>query len=300
MPALRLVEAVVAFLDAGACASAGFDPARACVPRRWPHAGLDGALRGTAFPRSSWALRSSKHDESRHRRRFRAFGGIAVTNTMLTGSLVALVIVAAAAALRLALNVWPSRAQVAAELYVERWQSLADSAGGVRARRFVPLVGSAFLFILCANWFGALPVKQLKTINPAGESVELFRSATSDLNFTAAVALMLVGLVEVLEIRALGLPRYLKGLVIPNPLRWLETVTRPLSLAFRLFGSVFAGHVLVSTILAIAPLVLFPFLILELFVGFIQAVIFAVLALVFLTIATAHEAARPEQSEAAR
>jgi F-type H+-transporting ATPase subunit a len=96
------------------------------------------------------------------------------------------------------------------------------------------------------------------------------------------------------------LPRYLKGLVIPNPLRWLETLTRPLSLAFRLFGSVFAGHVLVSTILAIAPLVLFPFLILELFMGFIQAVIFAVLALVFLTIATAHEAAEPEQSEAAR
>jgi F-type H+-transporting ATPase subunit a len=231
---------------------------------------------------------------------FKAFGGIAVTNTMLTGSLVALMIVAAAAALRLALNVWPSRAQVAAELFIEMWQSLADSAGGARARRFVPLVGSAFLFILFANWFGALPVKQLKTINPAGESVELFRSATSDLNFTAAIALMLVGLVEVLEIRAVGLPRYLKGLVIPNPLRWLETLTRPLSLAFRLFGSVFAGHVLVSTILAIAPLVLFPFLILELFMGFIQAVIFAVLALVFLTIATAHEATGPGQSEVAR
>jgi F-type H+-transporting ATPase subunit a len=231
---------------------------------------------------------------------FKAFGGIPVTNTMLTGSLVALVLVAAAAALRLALDVWPSRAQVAAELFIEAWQSLADSAGGVRARRFVPLVGSAFLFILCANWFGALPVRQLRTINPSGDSVELFRSATSDLNFTAAVALMLVGLVEVLEIRAVGLPRYLKGLVIPNPLRWLETVTRPLSLAFRLFGSVFAGHVLVSTILAIAPLVLFPFLILELFMGFIQAVIFAVLALVFLSIATAHEAPGPEQSEAAR
>ena len=74
----------------------------------------------------------------------------------------------------------------------------------------------------------------------------------------------------------------------------------PLSLAFRLFGSVFAGHVLVSTILAIAPVFLFPILILELFMGFIQAVIFAVLALVFLSIATAHEAPGPEQSEAAR
>jgi F-type H+-transporting ATPase subunit a len=228
-----------------------------------------------------------------------AFGRIAVTNTMLTGSLVALILIAAASGLRLALHLWPSRAQVAAELFVETWQGLADSAGGVRARRFVPLVGSAFLFILCANWLGALPVNQLRTINPAGESVGVLRSATSDLNFTAAVALMVVVLVEALEIRTLGIPRYLKGLVIPNPLRWLETLVRPLSLAFRLFGSAFAGHVLVSTMLAIAPVVLLPFLVLELLMGFIQAVIFAVLALVFLAIATAHESA-PAHLEAER
>jgi F-type H+-transporting ATPase subunit a len=207
---------------------------------------------------------------------------------------------AAAAALRLSLNVWPSGLQVAAELFIETWQTLADSAGGVRARRFVPLVGSAFLFILFHNWFGALPLIYLKTINPAGESVDIFRSSTSDLNFTAALALMIVVLVEVMEIRAVGFPRYLKGLVIPNPLRWLETLVRPLSLAFRLFGSIFAGHVLVSTMLAIAPLFLFPFLVLEIFMGFIQAVIFAVIALIFLTIATAHDPAGPEGSVAAR
>jgi F-type H+-transporting ATPase subunit a len=231
---------------------------------------------------------------------FELFGTISVTNTMLTGSLVALVITGLAAVLRLALNQWPSRAQVGAELLIETWQNLADSAGGIRARRFVPLVGSAFLFILFSNWFGALPFKHLKTINPDGDSVDVFRAATSDLNLTAAVALMVVVLVEVLEVRTLGVPRYLKSLVIPNPIRWLETLVRPLSLAFRLFGSIFAGHVLVGTILAIAPLFLFPFLVLELLMGFIQAVIFAVLALVFLTIAIAHESARPEPSGAAR
>jgi F-type H+-transporting ATPase subunit a len=76
---------------------------------------------------------------------------------------------------------------------------------------------------------------------------------------------------------------------MPNPLRWLEMLVRPLSLAFRLFGSIFAGHVLVGTMLTIAPLVVFPFLALELFMGLIQAIIFAMLALVFLSIATAHE-----------
>jgi F-type H+-transporting ATPase subunit a len=231
---------------------------------------------------------------------FHTFGGIAVTNSMLTGSLVAVVMLAAAAALRVSFNLWPSGPQVAAELFIEMWQRLADSAGGMRARRFVPLVGAAFLFILFHNWLGALPVIYLKTINSAGESVDIFRSSTSDLNFTAALALMIVLLVEVLEIRALGVPRYLKGLVIPNPLRWLETLVRPLSLAFRLFGSIFAGHVLVSTILTVAPLFLFPFLVLEILMGFIQAVIFGVLSLVFLAIATAHKPAGPEQSTAAR
>jgi F-type H+-transporting ATPase subunit a len=200
-----------------------------------------------------------------------------------------------AAVLRLTLSVQPSRAQVAAELFIEAWRNMADVSGGVRARRFVPLVGSAFLFILLANWFGALPLKDLQIVNPAGERVDLFRSATSDLNFTAALAVMLVLLVEIVEVRAVGFPRYLKSLVVPNPLRWLDTLTRPLSLAFRLFGSAFAGHVLVGAMLAIAPLVLFPFLVLELLMGFIQAVIFAVLALVFLGIATAHEAG-PESS----
>jgi F-type H+-transporting ATPase subunit a len=195
--------------------------------------------------------------------------------------------------------VWPSRAQVAAELLIEAWQGLAESAGGKRAHRFVPLVGTAFVFILFANWLGALPFKHIMLTNPDGQTVELLRSATSDLNLTASVALMVIVLVEVLEIRELGALRYVKALVVPNPLRWLETLVRPVSLAFRLFGSVFAGHVLVSTMLAVAPLVLFPFLVLELFMGLIQAVIFATLSLVFLTMATAHRVVPQVQTESA-
>ena len=162
--------------------------------------------------------------------------GVQVTNTMLTGTLVTIVLALVAVVLRLTLSIWPSRAQVAAERLIEAWQDLAENAGGTRAHRFVPLVGSAFVFILLANWIGALPLKHIRTINPEGTSVELIRSATSDLNLTAAVALMVVVLVEMLEIRSLGLVQYVKGLVVPNPLRWLEMLVRPLSLAFRLFG----------------------------------------------------------------
>ena len=72
-------------------------------------------------------------------------------------------------------------------------------------------------------------------------------------------------------------------------MRWIEIFTRPLSLSFRLFGNIFAGEVLLATMLVVAPYVLFVFIGLELFVGLIQALIFAMLSLVFLSIATVHE-----------
>jgi F-type H+-transporting ATPase subunit a len=220
---------------------------------------------------------------------FTLFGVLPVTNTMLTASSVTAVLIGVAALIRLRLGALPMGVQNAAELFVETWLAIAVRTGGRRARRFVPLVGTAFVFILAANVLGTLPLKHLRVVNANGQPVELFRAATSDLNLTAAIALIVVLVVELLEVYSLGMRRYLKSLVIPNPMRWLEMLVRPLSLAFRLFGSVFAGHVLVGTMLTIAPLVLLPFLALELFMGLIQAIIFAMLALVFLSIATAHD-----------
>jgi F-type H+-transporting ATPase subunit a len=220
---------------------------------------------------------------------FTLFGVLAVTNTMLTGSSVTALLIGVAGLIRLRLAALPAGVQNIAELFVETWLAIAERTGGRRARRFVPLVGTAFVFILAANVLGTLPLKHLRVVNPDGQAVELFRAATSDLNLTAAIAVIVVLVVELLEVYTLGPRRYLRSLVIPNPMRWLEMLVRPLSLAFRLFGSVFAGHVLVGTMLTIAPLVLLPFLALELFMGLIQAIIFATLALVFLSIATAHD-----------
>ena len=155
----------------------------------------------------------------------------------------------------------------------------------------MPLVATAFLFILFSNWFGTLPIGYLFVRNPLGEEVPLFRSANSDLNVTAAMAITMIVLAEFFELRSLGLLGYLKGLLIPNPMRWLEIFTRPLSLAFRLFGNIFAGEVLLATMLGVAPVVLFIFIGIELFVGIIQALIFSMLSLVFLSIATVHEEA---------
>ena len=154
----------------------------------------------------------------------------------------------------------------------------------------MPLVATAFLFILFSNWFGTLPIQYLYIVNDAdGEEIPILRSPNSDLNVTAAMAILMIVLAEVFEFRSLGFGGYFKGLLIPNPMRWLEIFTRPLSLAFRLFGNIFAGEVLLATILVVAPFVMFVFIGLELFVGLIQSLIFSMLSLVFLSIATAHE-----------
>jgi F-type H+-transporting ATPase subunit a len=90
-----------------------------------------------------------------------------------------------------------------------------------------------------------------------------------------------------------------KELFIPNPLHILTEVTRPVSLSLRLFGNIFAGGVLVHTMLGIAAPIVFIFLGLELFVGVIQALIFTMLSLVFLTIAvTPHHADDEHHGEA--
>src|SRR5439155_20828981 len=104
-----------------------------------------------------------------------------------------------------------------------------------------------------------------------------------------AVAILMIVVADSFELQPLRLFGYLKALLIPDPMRWLEIFTRPLSIAFRLFGNIFAGEVLLATMLTVAPYVMFVFIGLELFVGLIQALIFSMLSLVFLSIATVHE-----------
>jgi F-type H+-transporting ATPase subunit a len=215
--------------------------------------------------------------------------GLPVTNSIFTAWVVIAILVLFAYFSTRHMKLIPAGAQNFWELIVELWVGVSEQTmGRRRARRFMPLVATAFLFILFSNWFGTLPIGYLTIHTPEGD-VPVFRSADSDLNVTAAMAILMIVLAEFFELRSLGLLGYIKGLLIPNPMRWLEIFTRPLSLSFRLFGNIFAGEVLLATMLTVAPVVLFVFIALELFVGLIQALIFSMLSLVFLSIATVHE-----------
>jgi F-type H+-transporting ATPase subunit a len=224
--------------------------------------------------------------------------GVPVTNTIFTAWVVIVILVLFAYFSTRNMKSIPSGAQNFWELIVELWVGVSEQTmGRRRGRRFMPLVATAFLFILFSNWIGTLPIGYLFITNSAGEEVPIFRSANSDLNLTAAMALIMIGLAEGFELYSLGPLGYLKGLAIPNPLRWIEIFTRPLSLSFRLFGNIYAGEVLLAVMLNVAPYVMFIFIALELFVGIIQALIFSMLSLVFLSIATTHLDAHDEHHD---
>jgi F-type H+-transporting ATPase subunit a len=216
-------------------------------------------------------------------------GSVPVTNTVFTAWIVIILIVVFVYVSTRNMKTLPSGAQNFWELIVELWVGVSErTMGARRGRRFMPLVATAFIFIVFANWFGVLPIGYLTILTDEGY-VPVLRSPNSDLNVTAAMAIMMIVIAEGYELKSLGGLGYLKGLLIPNPMRWLEIFTRPLSLSFRLFGNIFAGEVLLFTMLVVAPYVMFVFMGLELFVGLIQALIFSMLSLVFLSIATVHE-----------
>ncbi len=179
------------------------------------------------------------------------------------------------------LKLVPSGLQNLVEYVVELLLGICETTAGRRGRQFFPVVATAFLFILVSNWLGLLP---------GYADTPWLRSANSDLNVTAAMALTVFFLVQGWAIKARGILGYLKEFLVPNPLHVLSELARPVSLAFRLFGNIFAGEVLLGTMTALIPIgIPMVFFGLEVFVGVIQALIFSMLTLVFLSMATTHQ-----------
>jgi F-type H+-transporting ATPase subunit a len=161
---------------------------------------------------------------------------------------------------------------------------------------FFPVLFSLFLFILLQNWFGLLPGvgSILIKVMEGHESVmvPLLRGDNADLNTTLGLALLSFSLIQYYSIKYLGIKGYLKRFIIlTNPIMFfvglLEIVSefsKIISFAFRLFGNIFAGEVLLVIISFLIPfLASLPFVMLEIFVGFIQALVFSMLTAVFIS-----------------
>ncbi|MDD4318744.1 MAG: F0F1 ATP synthase subunit A [Candidatus Peribacteraceae bacterium] len=198
----------------------------------------------------------------------------------------------------------PGRFQALMEMIVEGFFNFWDSIVGDRAqtRRFFPLVTTIFIFLAVANWMGIFPGVGSITVEGMHNGhlipMPIFRSMNADVNMTLAVALISVVMTQVFGIAALGILPYAgKFFVAPwrDPigsfigiLELIAEFAKVISFTFRLFGNIFAGEVLLVVISFLMPYAApIPFLGLEIFVGFIQALVFSLLTLVFVKMATA-------------
>ena len=155
--------------------------------------------------------------------------------------------------------------------------------------RVLPLIATLFVYITTANWLGLIPGFVSSFIIRTKEGiVPIFRSINSDLNTTASMAITSIILVKISSAKFPEAKAYLKLGVnkifhaIITFFEDLSELTRIVSLTFRLTGNVFAGEVLmIVTAFLIPYLVPIPFMFLEVFIGLFQALVFAVLILVF-------------------
>lgn len=221
-------------------------------------------------------------------------GGFTVTNSLVLSTLV----LAVFTALAVKYNADSKKAKKSTYFYfitfvVRAIYKLFQSALGEKVSYFFPLIGAFFFFILLNNWSGLLPgVGSL-----LWHHIPLFRATTADLNTTIALAVLSVFMVQYFGVKHLGGGYFKKFINFANPIAFfvgiLEIVSelsRVLSFAFRLFGNIFAGEVLLTVVMFLVPvLASFPFLMLEIFVGLIQAVVFSMLSAVLYKLAISHD-----------
>ena len=143
--------------------------------------------------------------------------------------------------------------------------------------KWVPFLGTLFLFIFVSNWSGALIPWHVLEI-PNGE----LAAPTNDINTTVALALLTSVAYFYAGISKKGLgyfKRYVSPAAFLLPINVLEDFTKPLSLSFRLFGNILADELVVGVLVALVPLVVpIPIMLLGLFTSGIQALVFATLA----------------------
>lgn len=231
--------------------------------------------------------------------------GFAVTNSIILSIIVGILLVGGGMLMVKNLKLVPGKAQSVAEIAIDGALSFMTQVVGDKkqALNFFPLVASIFFFILLNNWLGVMPgigsIGVFADVHGHKEFIPLFRPASADLNTTFALAIVAVIGVHIYAIKKIGFFKQVSKFIDikHGPIHFfvgiLEIIgefAKVLSFSFRLFGNVFAGEVLLIIMLSLLPLSVsfgvLPFFFLEYFVGFIQALVFAMLTLVFLKVAT--------------
>lgn len=279
------------------------------------------------------------------------FGDFFLTNTMVATVIADVILILMAIAVSRAVRsgeLIPKGIPGAIEAILEVINNLTESTAGKWAKSIFPYFATITLLVLIVNWMELIPGvdsigrlehadhgHQVEEVIPgsniwtilserdAGEHAEhnggynlvpYVRVASTDLNFTVALALISVLMTQVMGVRALGATYFTKfinvGGIFKRPifgfidffvglLELLSELSKLLSFSFRLFGNIFAGTVLLFVIGTLIPVfVQSLFLGLEFFVGLIQAVVFGMLTMVFMAQATQGHGEHHEEEEA--
>jgi F-type H+-transporting ATPase subunit a len=262
-------------------------------------------------------------------------GSFPITNALIMTVVVDLTLVLTIVFAARNMKLIPQGFQNSVEALVEAFYNFALGVDRKNVAKFFPLCATIFLFFLYANMFALVPgVGSIGTCEPsveeahatgeppapspvfsglpgyceAGHAVTPFlRAPAADLNVTFAFALAAVFMVEVFGFQALGLNylskffNFREGFIgaFVGILELISEFVRIIAFAFRIFGNIFGGEVIILVMAFLFPYILpLPFYGFEVFVAFIQALIFAVLTLVFMSMATIAHGGHDEHGHA--
>jgi F-type H+-transporting ATPase subunit a len=229
-------------------------------------------------------------------------GSFTITNAMVYSWFVTGLLVVGALVVSRKTALVPGRFQGLVESVLSGTRDfMADVLGNVKhANKFFAFIATLFFFILMNNWLALLPFTSFGLYEQTAHGqilVPFLRTTNSDLNHTLILAVLAVIMIQVFGITTLGFFKYAHKFFV-NPfkdpigcfigiLEIASEIAKLISFSFRLFGNIFAGEVLLVIISYLLPFgAPLPFMFLEMFVGLIQAVVFATLTLVFIKIAT--------------
>ena len=224
------------------------------------------------------------------------FLGVTITSTMVTSFVSSILLILVAYFATRKLKMVPGKLQSIFEVVVGgAYQYIEDTLESKElARKYFPILMTIFLSLLFMNWFGLLPGVTTIGFYEAGKMTPLFYPAATDLNIAIAFAIVAMVVIEFAGIVALGVFKYGgKFINFSSPLNFLvgiieliSEIGRLVSFSFRLFGNIFAGKTLLVVATFFVPFFLpVPILAYEVFVGFIQAGVFAFLTLIFIKLA---------------
>lgn len=221
--------------------------------------------------------------------------GLPITSSLLTMWLVIATLLLGAWLIRRSLRLVPGKIQSGVEMFFEYLFGMVETTLGSRAlaERYFPLIATIFIFVLTANLFDFLPI--FGTITIGDERSSLFHAVNADLNSTLALAIISFFVIELSGILTLGVLKYgskfvnFTGGAIGFAVGLLEIVgnlARLISFSFRLFGAIFAGEVLLLVIAHFLPYIApVPLMAFEMFIGLLQAAVFAILTMAFIKLA---------------